>query len=740
VPRKRFVSLLDFDCLGPQHGTFAYKLRGSYSRSKTTTREIMERKGIQVGMLCVAALAAKTITAQTSAESVTKTQSEAMRAMFEVHTFKQAAISPDGKRVAWVEDISGPGEPPSSHTAIYVAAVSAPDHVMQITAAEASTHDVHADGRSANKEHVPRTRAKAHDATAREEHDVAWSPDSEKIAFLSDAQTRGQLQLFVVDASGTAAKPRRLTHFKGFVSDPRWSPDGKMIALLYTENASRAAGPLVAETPDEGVISDSYVEQRLTLVDRATGNARAISPPDMYVYEFDWSPDSSRLVATGADGNGDDNWYIASLFSIESASGSLHTILKTPGMQIANPRWSPDGQQIAFIGGLMSDEGVTGGDVFAISAEGAQPQNITPGMSESASSLDWAPNSRRIVFAGIRNGETIIDRVSVADKAISRLWRGAEKISDGPVPEISLSLDGKVSAVIRQSFLHPPEVWAGPVGEWKAITKSNSALAPAWGKAESRQWATEIGVVQGWLVYPTEFDPAKKYPLVVVVHGGPASASMPAWPSRWTYYMALPAEGYFLLFPNPRGSYGAGEKFTAANVKDFGYGDWVDILAGVDKAIQSAPIDSDRLGITGWSYGGYMTMWGVTQTNRFRSAVAGAGLADWLSYYGENKIDQWMIPYFGASVYDDPAVYAKSAPINYVKNVKTPTLIVVGDRDGECPAPQSFEFWHALKTLRVPTQFVVYPNEGHRFADPAHSRDLIERTNAWFNQYLQAVQ
>jgi dipeptidyl aminopeptidase/acylaminoacyl peptidase len=149
------------------------------------------------------------------------------------------------------------------------------------------------------------------------------------------------------------------------------------------------------------------------------------------------------------------------------------------------------------------------------------------------------------------------------------------------------------------------------------------------------------------------------------------------------------------------------------------------------------PADPDRAGITGWSYGGYMTMWALTQTHRFKAAVAGAGLADWLSYYGQNDIDQWMIPFFGASVYDDPAVYAKSSPITYIKNVKTPTLVLVGDRDGECPAPQSFEFWHALKALGVPTQLVVYPDEGHLIQEPEHRRDILRRMAAWFDQYLQ---
>ena len=185
--------------------------------------------------------------------------------------------------------------------------------------------------------------------------------------------------------------------------------------------------------------------------------------------------------------------------------------------------------------------------------------------------------------------------------------------------------------------------------------------------------------------------------------------------------------------PNPRGSYGQAEKFTMANVKDFGGGDLRDILAGVEEAVKTAPIDPQRVGITGWSYGGFMTMWAVTQTNRFRAAVAGAGIANWKSYYGENAIDQWMIPYFGATVYDDPVVYSKSSAIDFIKQVKTPTLVVVGAGDGECPAPQSFEFWHALKTLGIRTELIVYPDEGHRFSKPADQRDVLVRMIQWFN-------
>ena len=633
---------------------------------------------------------------------------QAMQAMFGVRQFNQAEISPDGKRVAWVESLPGPGGAPSSNSAIFVADVAAPGSPRRLTAGDGKA--AHAEG------------------------NAAWSPDGKRIAFLSDAAKSGQLQLYIADGAG--GTPRQLTHLKGDLDAPAFSPDGKTIALLFIENAPRASGPLEAETPDSGVVESTIYEQRLTLVDATSGRARQISPADLYVYEFDWSPDSKHLVTTAAHGNGDDNWYVAELCTFDAASGASKSILK-PGIQIAQPRWSPDGKTIAYIGGLMSDEPIPGGDIFTISADGGTPQNITEGMKASANFILWQPDSRSILFCGIADGESSLMRASVAGGAVETLWHGAETISPSRFGlGFSLARDGKTTAAIRQSHSQPPEVWAGPIGAWKQITHANAALKPAWGEAKSLHWTTDIGNVQGWMLYPINFDPAKRYPLVVCVHGGPSWATLPAWPTRWSFPAALSAAGYFVLYPNPRGSYGQGEAFTRANVKDFGGGDFRDIMAGVDEALRTLPIDPNRLGITGWSYGGYMTMWAVTQTNRFHAAVSGAGLANWLSYAGENKIDQWLVPFFGASVYDDPAVYSKSAPITFIKNAKTPTLILVGDRDGECPAPQSYEFWHALKALGVETQFVIYPNEGHMFSNPAHSRDVIDRAVAWFNSHL----
>jgi dipeptidyl aminopeptidase/acylaminoacyl peptidase len=632
-----------------------------------------------------------------------------MDSLSKVRTFKEVAISPDGANVGWVEKVQGKDREPSENTAIYVSSSRPPA--------------------------TPRRIAVGTGGTPHSEHDLAWSPDAHWLAFLSDREQKGQLQLYVASLEGGA--PRQLTHVKGLLADPRWSPDGKNVAVLFTENLPRSAGPLEAKPPVSGVIEDQIFEQRIATVEVGSARFRPISPPDLYVYEYDWSPDGGSFIATAAHGDGDNNWWIAQIYKVTVANGETKSILKPP-LQIAVPRWSPDGKAIAFIGGLMSDQGITGGDVFMMPADGGEPVNLTPDMKASASGLHWLPSSREVLFEENVDGETGVASVDISTHHITTLWRGAETISssDGWT-SASLGRNGKASAVIRSSLQHPPEVWAGEIGAWKQITHVNDSQHPMWGEARSLHWTSDEINVQGWLLYPHPYNPQRKYPLVVYVHGGPSNIHRLTWPDTFFNFTALSSEGYFVLFPNPRGSYGAGEAYTGANVKDFGYGDFRDILAGVEEVVRTFPVDADRIGIGGWSYGGYMTMWGVTQTHRFRAAVAGAGIMNWQSYYGENGIDQWMIPFFGASVYDDPAIYARSAPITFIKKAKTPTLVLVGDGDVECPTPQSFEFWHALRTLGVKTQLVVYKNEGHLIAQPKHRLDIMKRTIAWFNENLK---
>ena len=645
---------------------------------------------------------------QAAAASATPVD-EVMNTLFATRRFEQAAISPDGKKIAWVETLVGKDSAPNGNTAIYITDRETSAAPKRITAAARNL--------------------------ARAEGSLDWSPDSKELAFLSDAVKPGQLQLYVLSLPGGPA--RKLTNVKGLLATPRWSPDGKTLALLFTENATRAAGPLVAETPETGEIKDAFFEQRLALVDVTSGEFRQISPADMYVYEYDWSPDSARFAVIAANGNGDNNWYIAQLYTLDAGVLGLMKSIHKPPLQIASPAWSPDGKKIAFIAGLMSDEPSVGGDIYTIAPTGGEATSVTPEMKATANWLAWTSEAK-IVFGESVEGDAAVATVDPANGRIDSLWRGQEQVSAGRWgTNVSLARDGKTSAIIRSSLSDPPEIWAGPIGYWRQVTQRNTAVKPAWGEAKSIHWRNEGFDIQGWLIYPRNFDPAKKYPMIVEVHGGPGAAFQSVWPDAGDFAIALSGTGYFVFRPNPRGSFGQGEAFTRANVRDFGYGDFRDILAGVEEALRAAPIDPNRLGLTGWSYGGFMTMWGVTQTNRFKAAMAGAGIANYQSYYGQNKIDQWMIPFFGKSVYDDPEVYAKSSPITFTKNVKTPTLVIVGDSDGECPTPQSYEFWHALKTLGVETQLVVYEHEGHHFAKPADQRDRARRTVAWFDAHLR---
>ena len=486
-------------------------------------------------------------------------------------------------------------------------------------------------------------------------------------------------------------------------------------------------------TRDAGVVEDRIDEQRIAVVEVDTKALRFVSPPDLYVYEYAWSADGRLFAAVAAKGSGDDNWWRAELLAVDAASGATRLLWKPP-LQIANPVFSPDGSTVAIIHGLMSDHGATGGDVVVVPAAGGAPRNLTPGRRSSAGFLAW-PSASRLLVTELAGEATAVVALDPLTGTARTLFSGNETLSPGRGLGLALARDGAVSAVVRESFDSPPEVWAGPIGAWTRLTDENQGLKPEWGAAASVRVTSDGQPVQGWLLPPARVDAREKYPLAVLVHGGPASAHRNAWPSP--LLGALLARGYFVFLPNPRGSFGQGEAFTAANVKDFGGGDLRDILAGLDEVLRTRPVDPKRVGLFGWSYGGYMAMWAVTQTNRFAAVAAGAGIANWQSYYGQNRIDGWMLPYFGASVYDDPAVYEKSSPLTFIKDAKTPALVLHGERDAEVPAPQGYEFWHALKTLGVPTQLVIYPDEGHGFFREESKKDRVIRVLGWFDRWLK---
>jgi dipeptidyl aminopeptidase/acylaminoacyl peptidase len=611
-----------------------------------------------------------------------------------LHEYASLALSPSGDRVAAVERDSEPDAATRPHGRVVVRSATTGQIVSTFDPCGACSYG-----------------------------GLSFAPDG-RLVFL--AHVKGTARLMA--ATGRSA--RTLATIDGIADEPRFSPDGRRIALLVTVGARKEAGATQAGVRQVGEIGEQNDEQRIAVLPATGGELKLVSPADRYVYEYDWTPDGAGFVVTSAMGNGDNNWWIAELDRIDAASGAVKR-LAAPKLQMNQPRVSPDGRTVAFIGGLMSDFGSIGGDVYTVPIDGGEPVDLTRDYRGTFTSLLWGR-------AGLVGSALVGDQMEVVPLDPARgpatpTWSAPASIAAGDA-RIARSTDGTTVAFVRQDFEHAPAIFAGPATAPRQISHDNDAWAPLV-TARSISWQSGPYNVQGWLLAPRTVPAAGKAPMVTVVHGGPAAGSVPGF--VWEGSRAdLARAGYYLFLPNPCGSYGQGEAFTRANMRDFGGGDLKDILAGIDAAERAAPIDDNRLGLMGGSYGGFMAMWANTQTNRFKAIVSGAGLSDWISYYGINGIDQWMIPYFGKSVYEDPDAYWAISAIRTIRNARTPTFIYVGEQDIEVPPTQSIEYWHALKEMNVPTSLVIYPGEGHGIRDPKNALDVRKRTVEWFDRYL----
>ena len=558
---------------------------------------------------------------------------------------------------------------------------------------------------------------------------AVWSPDSARVAFVSNRANASEKQLYLLDMRGGEA--HRLTDLRGSVSEPVWTPDGRALLFLYDGTLDPTAPPV----PDPIVEDENPRFNRVWSYELASGNLRPLTPESHHIHEYALSLDGRLLaVVASTHPNPWQGWYSAQLYTLDVAAGALHAVCSL-SQQIGRLTWSPDSQQVAYVSGTMSDEGNVAGDVYVVPGDGGTPRPLTPGIDHSITWIDWRDEG--ILYGGRAIDSVIHGWIDPVTGATRTIVKGLYSVNGWGPESLSVSDDGAFVAA-RESFSEPPNVYCGALatGEWTQLTHftpEETTFPPL--RAESREWTSPDGnPVQGYLLLPDDYQPGKRYPLFLHVHGGPSLSYLPRFGSGWERLML--ARGCVVLMPNPRGSWGRGCAYQAANVGDLGGGDWRDILAGVDRLIDEGLVDPDRMAIGGWSYGGYLVTWAVTQTDRFKCAFAGASITNYESNYGVVKNREWQSTMFGSIVYDDVELHRSRSPMTHVRNVTTPTLLVHGLEDVVAPPQQAIEFYTALRHLGVPSQLALYPREPHGFQERAHQKDMFERLTGWVDKYL----
>lgn len=557
-----------------------------------------------------------------------------------------------------------------------------------------------------------------------------WSPDGKRLAFVSSRANPEEAQLYLIERDGGEAQA--LTDLRGTVGVPQWSPDGCWIAFLYSGALDKQEPP----EPDPIVVDESPSFNRVWSVNVDTHALHPLTPADYHVFEYIWSPDGTRLlVLMSSHPNPAEGWYAAQLHTVDLAAGDIRQVCQIPH-QIGRLTWSPDGQSIAFVSGIMSDEGNISGEVYVVPAAGGEARCITPGIDHSITWIEWRDDG--ILYGGRHIDSCVVGTIDPESGSHRLISKGMYSINGFGAQRVHAARNGDRFAVLKSSFGSESNIYLGSLngGEWQRLTNlafDREAFPPL--HVENRFWSHPDGTpVHGFLVFPPGYTPGKRYPLFVHMHGGPSWSYVPYFTSPWERLMA--ARGCLVLMPNPRGSWGRGHAYQTANVGDLGGGDWQDINAGIDAVIAEGLADPERIAAGGWSYGGYLVAWAVTQTDRFRCAIAGASITSYESNYGVVSNREWQTTMFGSNVYDDYDLHRSRSPIAFASRVKTPTLLVHGEKDPLAPVQQAMEFYIALKHFGVPTQLVIYPREPHGFSERAHQIDLFQRMLGWVDQYL----
>jgi dipeptidyl aminopeptidase/acylaminoacyl peptidase len=564
----------------------------------------------------------------------------------------------------------------------------------------------------------------------------AWSPDSSRLAFASDREDRRQI--YLIDLRGGEAQ--KLTSSEEAVGAFAWSPDGTQIAYTSTDPRSDSSKDREKKYGEFEVVDQDHRMTHLHVIDVDSKKTRKLTSGAFTVGRFDWSPDSKQ-IAFDHRVNGDPaNGGTANISIVAVSDGATRPLVTQDGPD-SNPVWSPDGTRLAFETAMASPRFFfTNRRIATIAAAGGRIENLTAAFDEDPALLRWA--SSGIFFSASSRTWAYLYSLDPSTKSVTRYAPSERWIGSG----FSLSADAQTVAFTASDASTFPEVFVAPVKTMAAKKLSDAgAQVREWVTApiEVISWPSQDGTrIEGVLHKPVGFQQGQRYPLLVVIHGGPTAVSRPTpYSSTGIYPIDLwVARGALVLEPNYRGSGGYGEKFRSLNYRNLGVGDAWDVVSGVDFLIKEGLADGSRVGAMGWSQGGYISAFLTTHDSaRFKAVSVGAGISDWMTYYVNTDIHPFTRQYLNATPWNDPNIYAKTSPITYIKGAKAPTLIQHGAADQRVPLPNAFELYQGLQDVGVPVKLIVYrgfEGIGHGPTKPKSSRALMEHNLEWFDQYL----
>ena len=567
---------------------------------------------------------------------------------------------------------------------------------------------------------------------------VAWSPDGAWLSFTS-SRVGDKNQIFVIRPDGGEAL--LLTKTENGVGGYTWSRDGAGIAFSAADPTPQAMKDRKEHLGDWEVVRKEYAHSHIWTLDVAealkgpvTGTQRT-KGKEFTVGSFNYSPDG-KWIAFSATINSDlTNGHTADIYLLNLADNAVLKLVDLPGPD-NNPNWSPDGKQIVFSSAMGNPKFYHANSRLAIvSAEGGKPRSITDAFDEQPQLVEW--NGGGIYFGGLQKTASHLFRVDPATGRFTRLSKPENLMMGG----VSFTKDGQRIAFTAPSPTTLAEIYVASLSDFaprKLTSMTDQVKDLKLATREVISWTSQDGAtIEGILIKPADFDPGKKYPLLCIIHGGPTGIDRPTLLDA-RYYPAdiWAGRGALLLKVNYRGSAGYGEKFRQLNVGNLGVGDAWDVLTGVDFLIKKGWVDPARVGCMGWSQGGYISAFLTTSSDRFAAISVGAGISNWATYYYNTDITPFTIQYLGDDPADDPAIYAKTSPMTYVKKAKTPTLIQHGEFDKRVPIPNAYELRQGLEDRGVPVELIVYKGFGHGITKPKAMRAVMTHNLTWFNHYL----